>query len=257
MIPPPKDPRPATSPRTGFLGHDRALPRPPRSFSLAPKTHRRANNWYDVPIVSQRPFEFWTRTDEDERGSVYLKSRSRRRLSRRALALAGVALILLSFVWVFADVQSVGRGTAVAAPKSERLRLTIPKMKRVRDIPVYTGAAGDKGKLAAGALHMEDTGFPWNREANVYIAGHRLGYPGTKSWLVFWNLDRLSDGDRVVLKDAQGKRYVYEVFNKRVVGPNDLSVKEPLEGKNIVTLQTCTLPDYKERLIVRAVLVSG
>jgi sortase A len=207
--------------------------------------------------VSQRPFESWTRTAEDERGSVYLKSRARRRLSRRALALAGVALILLSFGWVLADVQSVGRGTAVATPKSERLRLTIPQLKRVRDIPVYTGAAGDKGKLAAGTLHLKDTGFPWDQEANVYIAGHRLGYPGTKSWLVFWNLDKLRDGNRVVLEDAQGKKYVYEVFNKRVVGPNDLSVMEPLEGKNIVTLQTCTLPDYSQRLIVRAKLVSG
>jgi hypothetical protein len=28
-----------------------------------------------------------------------------------------------------------------------------------------------------------------------------------------------------------------------------------MKGKNIVTLQTCTLPDYKDRLIVRAQLV--
>jgi hypothetical protein len=30
------------------------------------------------------------------------------------------------------------------------------------------GAACDKGKLAAGTLHLEDTGFPWEAEANVY-----------------------------------------------------------------------------------------
>jgi sortase A len=173
------------------------------------------------------------------------------------LALFGVALILFSFGLVFADVRSVGEGTASAAPKSEKLRLTIPTMKRVRDLPVYDGAAGDRGKLAAGALHLQDTDFPWEEEANVYIAGHRLGYPRTKSWLVFWNLDKLSRGDRVRLEDAQGRKYVYEVFDKMVVGPNDVSVKEPIEGKNIVTLQTCTLPDYKQRLLVRAELVSG
>ena len=60
----------------------------------------------------------------------------------------------------------------------------------------------------------------------------------------------------MVLEDAKGRRYVYKVFDKRVVGPNDASVKEPMEGKNIVTLQTCTLPDYKQRLIVQAELVS-
>jgi sortase A len=26
--------------------------------------------------------------------------------------------------------------------------------------------------------HIKHTGFPWEEEANVYIAGHRLGYEG-------------------------------------------------------------------------------
>ena len=207
--------------------------------------------------MSQKPFESWTRADENEERTSYYRSRTRRRLSRGLLALFGVALILFSFGLVFADVRSVGEGAASAAPKSEKLTLTIPTMKRVRDLPVYDGAASDKGKLAAGALHLQDTDFPWEEEANVYIAGHRLGYPRTKSWLVFWNLDKLSRGDRVRLEDAQGRKYVYEVFDKMVVGPKDVSVKEPIEGKNIVTLQTCTLPDYKQRLLVRAELVTG
>jgi sortase A len=204
--------------------------------------------------VSQQPFESWTRIEETEERSLFHGSRARRRWSRGALALLGVTLILLSAGLVFADVRSVGEAE-VAAPKSERLTLTIPKMKRVRDVPVYDGAASDKGKLAAGALHLEDTGFPWERVANVYIAGHRLGYPRTESFLVFWNLDRLRRGSKVVLKDARGRRYVYEVFEKRVVGPNDVSVKKPIGGKNIVTLQTCTLPNYKRRLVVQAELV--
>jgi sortase A len=173
------------------------------------------------------------------------------------LALFGVALILLSAALVLSNIRSVGESAAVATRKSERLTLTIPTMKRVRDIPVYNGAAGAKNKLAAGALHLKDTGYPWEEEANVYIAGHRLGYPSTKSVLVFWNLDKLRQGDRVVLEDAEGKKYVYEVFDKLVVGPDALSVKEPMEGKNIVTLQTCTLPDYKQRLLVRAELISS
>lgn len=206
--------------------------------------------------MSQKPFESWTRTDENEEGTVYYKAKARRRLSRGTLALLGVALILLSVGWVFTDVQSVGDAGA-ATPKNERLRLTIPKLKRVKDIPVYNGAAGDKGKLAAGALHLKDTDFPWQRGANVYIAGHRLGYPRTKSWLVFWHLDKLKRGNKVVLEDAEGRRYEYEVFDKMVVGPNKVSVKERKKGKNIVTLQTCTLPNYKDRLIVQAKLVSS
>jgi sortase A len=216
--------------------------------------------------VSLRLFETWTRTEENEERSVYSRAKARRRLGRGALGLLGTALILLSIGWVFVDVRRVGDAGAAtpkserlwhALPKSERLWLTIPEMKRVRDLPVYNGAAGDKGKLAAGALHLKDTDFPWQRQANVFIAGHRLGYPRTKSFLIFWNLDKLKRRDRVVLEDAEGRKYVYRVFDKMVVGPNAVSVKEPVEGKNIVTLQTCTLPDYKDRLIVRAELVSG
>jgi sortase A len=199
--------------------------------------------------VRERPFESWTRTEET---TSYRKSRKRRRLGRGTLAMLGAALILIAAGWVLADVRSVGDAGAATPPKSERLTLSIPELKRVQNIPVYTGDSGDKGKLAAGALHLDDTGFPWQAGSNVYIAGHRLGYPRTKSWLVFWNLNRLEPGDRLYLEDADGRRYKYVVFDKEVVEPSDTSVKKPIKGKSIVTLQTCTLPDYKDRFIVRA-----
>jgi sortase A len=200
--------------------------------------------------VSEKPFESWTRSDNSD--TAYRRSKARRRLSRGTLALLGVALILLSVGWVMADVQRVGDAGAATSPKSERLRLSIPKLKRVHDIPVYTGEWDDKEKLVDGVLHLDDTGFPWEAGSNVYIAGHRLGYPRTKSWLVFWNLNKLERGNKVVLEDAEGRRYEYEVFDREIVVPRDTSVKKPVAGRSIVTLQTCTLPDYKERLIVRA-----
>ena len=200
--------------------------------------------------MSEKPFESWTRSDNED--TAYRRSKARRRLSRGTLALLGVALILLSVGWVMADVQRVGDAGAATSPKSERLRLSIPKLKRVHDIPVYTGDWRDKEKLVAGVLHLDDTGFPWKAGSNVYISGHRLGYPRTKSWLVFWNLNKLERGNKVVLEDAEGRRYEYEVFDREIVEPHDTSVMKPIEGKSIVTLQTCTLPDYKERLIVRA-----
>ena len=147
---------------------------------------------------------------------------------------------------------------SVEPPSDDTMKLTVPKMEQIEDDEIPTGLGTDETLFHDYAgVHIKNTGFPWDQQANVYIAGHRLGYPNTKSWLVFWNLDKLSPGDRLRLEDAQGRKYVYEVFDKMVVGPDDVSVKKPIEGKNIVTLQTCTLPDYKNRLLVRAELISG
>jgi sortase A len=141
-------------------------------------------------------------------------------------------------------------------PKNSTLKLTIPQMQRVREVPVYDGPPTDEAALHDGALHISETGFPWQPGANVYIAGHRLGFPATKSYLVFWDLNKLQKGDEVVLSDANGTRYTYEVFKKFVVNPGDWHVTQPVAGHSVVTLQTCTLPDYSQRLIVQAELKS-
>jgi hypothetical protein len=86
-------------------------------------------------------------------------------------------------------------------------------------ISLAIGTSLDWGKLAAGALHLEDTGFPWQAGSNVYIAGHRLGYFGTPSWLAFWDLNKVDVGDKVFVTDAMGRRYVYKVFKDFVVDP--------------------------------------
>jgi sortase A len=171
------------------------------------------------------------------------------------LVLTGLALILLSAGLVFLDVERAGEEAGASPPKKDvTMKLSIPSMQHVKNVPVYTAAANNKPALHDGTLHLEGTGFPWQREANVYIAGHRLGYPSTKSFLVFWDLNKLRTGRKVVLTDSQGERYIYRVYDRFVVGSDDFSATKPVAGRNIVTLQTCTLPNYTERLIVRAKL---
>ena len=63
-------------------------------------------------------------------------------------------------------------------------------------------------------------------------------------------------GYEVILTDANGTKYTYEVFKKFIVDPSELRVTQPVAGKSIITLQTCTLPDYKQRLIVQGELKS-
>lgn len=150
--------------------------------------------------------------------------------------------------------KSSGTSNIAKVPGNNTMTLTIPKMKRVQNIQVASAPADDEAALDGGAMHVQGTGFPWQKEANVYIAGHRLGYLGTGSFLVFYDLDKLRNGDEVILKDANGTHYTYKVFKQFIVNPDEFYVTKPVEGKNIVSLQTCTLPDYSQRIIVQAKL---
>src|SRR5215210_7271011 len=145
--------------------------------------------------------------------------------------------------------------TSSVGPKDKTLELTVPAMARIEndDIPYTTGTDEEALKTHA-AIHLEGTGFPWDNEANVYIAGHRLGYPNTESWLTFWDLNKVAVGDDIYVTDANGTKYTYRVFKTFIVNPSDTHVTQTEPGKNIVTLQSCTLPDYKQRLIVQGEL---
>ncbi len=108
--------------------------------------------------------------------------------------------------------------------------------------------------LDNGVVHVPETSLPWTRSPhrNVYLAGHRLGWTGTGSRLIFYNLNKLQRGDEVVLKDRQDRRYRYRVSDVFVVGFDDRWVMGQVRGRDMVTLQTCTGPNFSQRLIVRA-----
>ena len=172
------------------------------------------------------------------------------------LGLLGYSLLLGEDALVPRAVESAKQGEelAASAPKDTTLQLTIPKMARVEDLPVYDAPWDDEAAIDASAAHLDSSGFPWQDGANVYIFAHRMGFPGTRSFLVFYDLDVLENGDEVFLTDADGTKYTYEVFDQFVTDPYDWGPTDPEAGKSILTLQTCTLPDYTQRLIVRAEL---
>ena len=141
---------------------------------------------------------------------------------------------------------------APEGPEDKTLTVSIPEME-VAEAPIPDAKGDDEAKLKDFlGIHLQGTGFPWEDGANVYIAGHRLGYPNTDSFLAFWDLDALDKGDEITIADADGKEYTYKVFKEVVVEPTDLEVTRPVPGKDVLTLQTCTLPDYSQRLIVQA-----
>jgi sortase A len=144
---------------------------------------------------------------------------------------------------------------AVEPPKDTTMKLTVPKLDQIDNDEIPTGLGTDETLFRDyAAVHLKYTGYPWEEEGNVYIAGHRLGYKGTPSHLAFYDLEDLKNGDEVYITDSEGRRYIYEVYDKMIVEPTNLSVLAPVKGKNIVSLQTCTLPDYTDRVIIRGEL---
>jgi sortase A len=144
-----------------------------------------------------------------------------------------------------------------AIPSDTTMYLTIPKLG-LQDIPVLEGSS--EAVLSQGVGHLPGTGYPWVEGSNTYIAGHRLGYPGTVSDHVFWDLPSLVAGDEVILEDSLGQTYTYRVSEILEVDPNDLSVTGST-GSDIVSLQTCIEnygdywtagPNWFARYVVRA-----
>lgn len=169
------------------------------------------------------------------------------------VVIAGLAI--MGYALFGQGLSSTDQAEASAPPLNATMSLTVPEMQRVSDTPVYTGPA-DAPELEEGALHLQGTGFPWQSGANTYIAGHRLGYPSTGSFLIFRDLNELENGDEVILTAADGTTYTYSVFREFVVGPSDQQVTQPVPGRTVVSLQTCTLPNFTDRLVVQAELVS-
>jgi sortase A len=103
-------------------------------------------------------------------------------------------------------------------------------------------------------IPVPQTPMPWEERAqkNVYLVGHRLGYPGTGSRLVFYNPDKRARSDSVVLKEGSGNAHEHRVSEAFVVEPNDDWVADPARERDMVTPQTCTMPDFENGLIVRA-----
>jgi sortase A len=152
-----------------------------------------------------------------------------------------------------AQIRPRVRRAVLKVPEDKSLRITVPKMERVQNSQIpYAGGKDENAFRNHAGVHLRGTGFPWHRQANVYIAGHRLGYVGTPSWLAFWDLNEVDVGDKIFVTDSMDRRYVYRVFKDFVVDPSDVFVTRPLPGRNILTLQTCTLPDYSQRLIIQA-----
>lgn len=138
----------------------------------------------------------------------------------------------------------VGKESKIIIPK---INVEIPV---VYDVNTVSEAAIQKG-LERGVVHYSSTPDP-GQFGNSVIVGHssnNLLNPG-KYKFAFVLLKQLNEGDTFMLTKG-GKRYVYRVFDKKIVKPSDVSVLGSTSKPATVTLITCDPPGTSiNRLVV-------
>ena len=111
-------------------------------------------------------------------------------------------------------------------------RLKIPSISL--DLPVYHGTADDT--LLKGLGHLEGTSLPVGGEGTrSVITGHR----GLAEATMFTNLDRVGNGDSLII-EVFGEVLTYRVISTKVVEPEETEALRVEEGKDLLTLVTCT-----------------
>jgi sortase A len=143
-----------------------------------------------------------------------------------------------------------GRENTAAA-----LKITVPRLG-LKDVVVPTGwrqAELDR----EGILRVRGSGLPWIAGSNTFITGHALGFPRTRVPYAFYKLNKMKVGDAIFVEDKEGQEYTFRVYDLMTVEPNDYWATYPVEGKTVISLQSCTpIPTFENRLIVRGELVS-
>ena len=115
-------------------------------------------------------------------------------------------------------------------------------------LPVAHGT--EEGTLQTAVGHLEWSSLPTGGEGtHCVLSGHR-GLPSSE---LLTNIDRLEKGDLFTIH-VLDQQLDYVVDNIAVVEPNDFSLLGVTEGKDYVTLLTCTPYGINShRLLVRGV----
>ncbi|MEJ7819677.1 MAG: sortase [Rubrobacteraceae bacterium] len=159
--------------------------------------------------------------------------------------------------------ELLDEGSEVQAPSDEStagsdtgtISLTVPKLD-LEDVAVPVGSSQEELDRE-GIIRLKETGVPWQEGSNTFIVGHALGFMQTRVPYVFYDLDEMQPGDEILVENEAGDEYTFRVYDYMTVRPADYWVTYPVEGKTIISLQTCTpVPTFENRLIVRAELVS-
>lgn len=122
-------------------------------------------------------------------------------------------------------------------------RIKIPSIDL--DLPVYHGTSDET--LARGIGHLEGTSLPvGGAGTHAVLTGHR----GLATATLFTNLNKVEVGDTFTI-EVLDQVLTYRLSDTKVVDPDQTESLQPVEGKDLVTLVTCTpLGINSQRILV-------
>lgn len=247
--------------------HSKAVHQPVAGPTISPQQAESAA----VPIVKRRPKPA-PKTVADLRKKLTSKAPPRSKLKPKQhfqsllFGLGVGALVLLIFLFSFfnerfiapfiqpsrtvtstpiiSDNAAIGSSPLIIIPK---INVQIPV---VYGVDTITEASVDSA-LENGVVHYADTALP-GQNGNLVIVGHSSNNIFNKGHykFAFVLLSRLENGDTFYL-EKDGKRYTYQVYQKEIVKPTDVSVLAPVDKPAVATLITCDPPGTStNRLVV-------
>lgn len=132
----------------------------------------------------------------------------------------------------------------ILTPQDPNFSILIPKIGA--NARIITTNAGDEKEyletLKKGVGHADGTAFPGEGE-NIFLFAHSTDYfwnVGSYN-AIFYLLYKLETEDKVNVF-YKGQRFVYQVYEKKIVDPNDVFYLTHKTNKEILTLQTCWPP---------------
>lgn len=117
--------------------------------------------------------------------------------------------------------------------------INIPKLNL--NYPIINETTEEYLKISPTKLY----GAEPNQIGNLCIVGHNY-----EDDTLFSNLDQLTNGDIVKIKNTSGKTEKYSVYNSYIVNRNDVScLDQNTNGKTEITLITCTNKNNKMLIV--------
>lgn len=152
--------------------------------------------------------------------------------------------------------------TPTPLPLAKPAELSIPKLNVHTPIEFVGNAADGNMDVPKDDMHVAwyEPGFIPGQKGNAVLAGHFDRKDGGPA--VFYNLNKLENGDEIIVADANTKLHTFVVVDKTKYPVTNFPVPNvfgPSDGKylNLITCEGVFDPAkklYSDRLVVRAQL---